>query len=142
MSDVIVSEISAQETWSVRHPVLRAGRPLEDCAFPHDEDQSTAHFGAFYQGQLVGVVTLLHPSERQFQLRGMAVLTDLQKLKIGSQLVNHLEARVVSTGGGRIWMNARAIAVPFYLKLGYHICSEVFDIPRIGPHYVMEKTVG
>lgn len=141
MSEGFIKEISARETWLVRHPVLRAGRPLEDCVFPHDEDQSTAHFGAFHQGHLVGVVTLLHPTEHQFQLRGMAVLTHLQKLNIGSRLVNHLEARVNSIGGGRIWMNARALAVPFYLKLGYHICSEVFEVPGIGPHYVMEKTV-
>ncbi len=142
MSDVIVSEISARETWSIRHPVLRPGRPLEDCAFPHDEDRSTTHFGAFHKASLVGVVSLLHPSEGQFQLRGMAVLADLQKLSIGSQLVKHLESRVLSVGGGRIWMNARAIAVPFYLKLGYHISSDEFHIPRIGPHYVMEKTLG
>ena len=36
--DFAIRQISGKETWSVRHPVLRKGRPLEDCHFEGDSD--------------------------------------------------------------------------------------------------------
>ncbi len=39
----IIREISSQETFKVRHPVLRQGRPLEDCAFTDDDLETTIH---------------------------------------------------------------------------------------------------
>jgi len=84
---------------------------------------------------------LIVNSNGDFQLRGMAVLEPYQKFGIGAQLVRHLEDHVRKFYRERIWMNAREIAVPFYLKLGYVISGKPFDIPGIGAHYVMEKVL-
>ncbi len=41
-------------------------------------------------------------------------------------------------GAGLVWCNARSGAVWFYEHLGFVKTSEEFEIPPIGPHYVME----
>ena len=38
-----------------------------------------------------------------------------------------------------LWFNARIIAVSFYKNLGYKTIGPEFDIPLIGPHYLMKK---
>ena len=40
-----IKEIHFQETFEVRHPVLREGRPIETCFFDGDELETTKHFG-------------------------------------------------------------------------------------------------
>ena len=37
-----------------------------------------------------------------------------------------------------LWCNARVTAADFYRKLGFEIVSDEFDIPNIGPHYLMK----
>ena len=58
-SKISIKLITAKDTYSVRHPVLRKGRPIEDCAFENDDLESTFHFGLFYNDTLVGVATFL-----------------------------------------------------------------------------------
>ena len=47
-------------------------------------------------------------------------------------------AEVKKRGGALLWCNARTGAVWFYERLGFSTVGEEFDIPPIGPHYVME----
>lgn len=51
--------ITPAETYVVRHPVLRVGKPVESCKLEGDEDPTTFHLGAYMVGQLVGVVSML-----------------------------------------------------------------------------------
>ena len=77
---VYIKEITTQQTYLVRHPILRAGKPLETCHFENDESATTKHFGLFNQSELIGVASLfeknnlLFSANKQVQLRGMAVL--------------------------------------------------------------------
>lgn len=141
----IIREISALETFSVRLPVLRPGKPIGTCHFEGDNLETTKHFGYFSDEKLAGIASLFkHPTSffeetQQFQLRGMAVLPEYQKKGIGDVLVKHAEKDAAERGGKLIWFNAREIAVPFYKKLGYEIIGEPFDIQDIGKHYVMYK---
>ena len=41
--------------------------------------------------------------------------------------------------GVRVFCNARVPARSFYERAGFHACSEVFELPPIGPHLVMER---
>lgn len=140
-----IKEISALETYPVRHPVLRNGKPVEGCHFDGDELETTKHFGYFDHGRLVGVASLFASKNeafkglKQFQLRGMAVLLDHQKKGIGENLVYHSEMYATRKNADLIWFNAREIAVGFYQKLGYEIFGKPFDIADIGPHYIMLK---
>lgn len=141
----IIKKIEAQTTFAVRHPVLRAGKTLESCAFEGDTLDTTIHFGYFIDDILVGVASVFkksHPgfkAENQYQLRGMAVLENHQKKGIGEALVKTAETYVKNQNLDFIWFNARLVAVPFYKKLGYRKNGQEFDIPNIGPHYLMYK---
>ncbi len=113
--------------------------------FAGDELSTTFHLGAFVDNQLVGVVTSLQNQhsdfevKNQYQLRGMGILPQFQKTGVGKLLVEKAEAAVLKKGSTFIWMNAREKAVNFYKKLGYKPVGSIFNIPDVGPHYVMIK---
>lgn len=140
-----IRHITPEETFDVRHPVLRAGKPRESCAMEGDHDDTTIHLGAWSGGILVGVLSIFekrHPlfdDARQFQFRGMAVLDQFRRRGFGNALIREAELHCGNTGASRIWFNARAGAVPFYLAEGYLREGDVFDIEGIGPHYIMYK---
>ena len=140
-----IKQITTQETITVRHPVLREGKPIDSCYFDGDDSASTFHLGAFYENQLTGVITVLSNNlntinlTNHYQIRGMAVLKEFQKKGIGEALVKHAENEIKKINGNIIWMNARIAAIGFYEKLGYIIKGKEFDIPEIGLHYTMIK---
>lgn len=140
-----IKKISTIETYPVRHPVLRAGRPLEDCKFDHDDLETTFHLGLFEKNHLIGVATFLKnnsssfPESSQYQLRGMAILDRFQGKGLGAQLLNYAETELKLSQAELLWFNARERAVPFYSKLGYKTTGNTFDIKGIGPHYLMFK---
>ena len=138
-----IRKITAQETFAVRHPVLRKGKPLESCRFDGDELPTTTHFGLFENEELVGVIsafTVRHSyfeAAKQMQLRGMAILEKAQRKGYGQLLLAHCEQ--VLKDQDLIWFNARENAVAFYQKMEYTVLGSPFDIPEIGKHYVMFK---
>ncbi|MES2748576.1 MAG: GNAT family N-acetyltransferase [Bacteroidota bacterium] len=140
-----IKEIPFTSTYSVRHPVLRQGKPIESCFFDGDDLPTTKHFGAFSNEKLTGVVSVYQnkntnfQENNPFQIRGMAVLTDFQKKGIGELLVLQTEDYVRKQNGELIWFNARELAVGFYEKLNYQKMGEPFLIPDIGLHYIMFK---
>jgi ribosomal protein S18 acetylase RimI-like enzyme len=141
----IIKEITSTETFLVRHPVLRAGKPIESCQFEGDDLPSTKHFGIFTEENLVGVISIfknnqpLFKNNEAFQIRGMAVLDNFQKKGLGKKLVNYCENYSKKQKNNLIWFNARKMAVGFYEKLGYKIIGEAFEIYDVGTHYMMFK---
>ncbi|HEX8562408.1 MAG TPA: GNAT family N-acetyltransferase [Flavobacterium sp.] len=152
MNDTFLSskirKITTADTFAVRHPVLRQGKPLESCRFDGDELDTTQHFGYYDNSALLGVISLFLQSNPQFnfakqhQIRGMAVLDSHRKKGIGAALVKHVETVAASKSTEIIWFNAREIAVPFYQNLGYKVSGEAFTIGDIGIHYRMFKRFG
>lgn len=143
----LIKEIPSVETYSVRHPVLRTGKPVETCRFEGDDLPSTHHFGLFTDGALAGVVSIfealsaLFETPNQIQLRGMAVLPSFQHKGFGKKLVEKCEEFIAGKGGALLWFNARIAAIPFYRRMGYEIIGAEFEIAGVGPHYVMYKTI-
>jgi len=139
-----ISEITAAETYTVRHPVLREGRPVASCAMPGDDAEDTLHLGLFDTEKLIGVVSLMHNSKPQFtgsqyQLRGMAVLAEYQGKKLGNLLVDKAEKRLKNQGVELLWCNARIKALNFYLRKGFTVEGEAFEIEGVGTHYLLYK---
>ncbi|WP_417290276.1 GNAT family N-acetyltransferase [Corallibacter sp.] len=140
-----VKKISANETHSVRHPVLRAGCPIEDCIFDGDTLKTTYHLGLYFKKELIGVVTLMknkhdfYIEKSQYQLRGMAILHAYQKKGLGELLILEAEKLLKDLQTERLWLNAREVAVSFYKNQGYNINGDAFQIPKIGLHYTMSK---
>jgi len=55
---------------------------------------------------------------------------------VGGELLNYVH-RMAEHQGWELWCNARETAVSFYAKYGWRVDGKPFEIPRIGPHYVM-----
>lgn len=145
--EIKIKEIGFLEVFEVRNPVLRPGKPIESCRFDGDDLVTTKHFGCFEDRKLIGIVSVfennsaLFGSDRQFQLRGMAVLPNNQSKGIGKKLLDFAENYVRQQKGELIWFNARIGAVAFYQKSGYEMVGEEFDIPDVGLHLVMFKNL-
>jgi len=143
----IIKNISANETFLVRHPVLRAGKPIESCQFDGDTLETTKHFGLFMDEKIIGVVSVFNNknttfiSPNQFQIRGMAILSKFQKRGFGEKLMIRCEEYIQSQKGTLIWFNARENAVSFYEKLHYKKIGDPFAIADIGLHYLMKKEI-
>jgi len=142
-----IKKISAFETIIVRHPVLRAGKPIETCNFEGDDLPSTVHFGLYFEEQLIAVISAfevknkLFIEENQYQIRGMAVLEEFQKKGFGEELLKHCENEIKLKKGNLIWFNARETAVGFYKKSGYEVLGDQFEILDVGPHYILFKSL-
>ncbi|TGD57741.1 GNAT family N-acetyltransferase [Flavobacterium humi] len=142
---ITIKIIPSKETYPVRQPVLRAGKPIESCCFDGDDLETTVHFGLYFDKDLAGVVSVFEsrnanfPEERQMQIRGMAVLEGYQKKGFGNFLVNRVEEYAKSKNVPLLWFNARETAVRFYEKLQYTTIGPAFEIQEIGTHYVMFK---
>jgi ribosomal protein S18 acetylase RimI-like enzyme len=142
-----IKKINAFDILIVRHPVLRAGKPLESCHFEGDDLPSTVHFGLYLDKQLIAVISVfevknkLFTEENQYQIRGMAVLEEFQKRGFGEQLLQYCENEIRLKKGELIWFNARETAVGFYKKSGYKIIGGQFEIPDVGPHFILFKRI-
>jgi len=140
-----VKQITATDTHTVRHPVLRPGKPRSTCIFDGDDLKTTIHFGIYDNEHIIGVASFLknnHPKItdlNQYQLRGMAVLKAYQGLGIGHTLLKYCDAFLIEKGANLMWCNAREIAVNFYKRNGFSVFGDVFNIKDIGPHYAMKK---
>lgn len=142
-----IKKITAFDTIIVRHPVLRPGKPIETCHFEGDDLPTTAHYGLYVENLLIAVISAfkvqnkLFSEENQYQIRGMAVLEEFQKKGFGEELLKHCENEISVAKGELIWFNARETAVGFYKKSGYEILGDQFEIPDVGPHYILFKSI-
>jgi GNAT superfamily N-acetyltransferase len=141
--------ISAAATLTVRHPVLRAGLPLETAIFSGDDAPATQHFGVFAEEQLVGVASIYRAAlpERSevagaWQLRGMAILPEFRGRSLGHALLAACVEAARRQSATLLWCNARTPAVGFYRKHGFLILGGEFEIPTAGPHFRMWLPLG
>ncbi len=141
----IIKQITAKDTYFVRNNVLRKGQPIESCYFDGDDLSTTIHFGVYVAKKCIGIVSIFQnksnnfDQELQFQIRGMAVLETYQNKGFGQQLIRKCELHLKQEKQALIWLNARENAVSFYLKMGYSILGNPFEIAEIGLHYCMFK---
>ncbi|WP_420454130.1 GNAT family N-acetyltransferase [Rubrivirga sp.] len=153
-----VRRVPAAVVRPLRTEILRPG--WTDRLATYDQDETVAvHVAAFREGREVpeGVATVYaepppHANRDEipaaaygdgasWRLRGMATSDAARGTGLGRSVLEESFA-VVRDGGGRfLWCNARLVAVPFYERLGMTAVGPEFDIPGIGPHYVMWREV-
>jgi GNAT superfamily N-acetyltransferase len=135
------------EILPLRHAVLRPGHPMEAACFDADSDATTRHFGAFVpaSGENVCCVSCMRARREgadAWQVRGMATRGDLVRRGIGHALLSFAVAALRAEDGPRLlWCNARTTALAFWEREGWTIASDVFDIPGVGPHRAMRRTL-
>ncbi len=135
--------INADDVLAIRNEVLREGRlTLNACRFPGDDSEGAFHLG-YYVGDALACIASFHPqvykdyAGRAYQLRGMATTEKHRNQGLGNQLVNFAIVYMRGQKVNYCWCNARKKAVAFYKSLGFEIISAEFEVPDIGPHYVM-----
>ena len=144
-SNIIFRHGSLEEVLPLRARELRKGKPMDSARFEEDDLSTTIHLGAFLDNHPIGCLTLIRITDLSYcswQLRGMATRQSWQGKGVGRGLLRFTETYLLHHfEHGHLWCNAREIAIPFYHKLGFEICSKPFDIPKIGLHYKMEKSL-
>jgi GNAT superfamily N-acetyltransferase len=150
---VSVELVPAWTTWPLRQEVLRPGRAVRDCIYPGEGDPRAAHGAALRRSDppgadlvvlAVGVVMPEDPSWAAgpgWRLRGMAARPDVRGQGLGRRVLDLLIGHVADQGGGLLWCNARTPALSLYERAGFLPRGDVFDLPEIGPHLVMWRTV-
>jgi GNAT superfamily N-acetyltransferase len=142
-----IQEIKPHELLAIRQAVLRQGLPLEDSIFDGDYADSSAHFGAYAHGELIGCASLVanytakleEDASPMMQLRGMAVLPEYRSKGVGAQLLQAAEKYARSKEINTLWFNARIKAVAFYERNGYLKKGDSYEIEGVGTHYFMLK---
>lgn len=141
---MIVTFLDASDTYDLRRLVLRAGQPDAVVAFAEDDHEGAFHLGARLEsGDLVGVASFSpqpcprRPGRAALQLRGMAVLDELQRSGVGRAL---LRAGIEEARARRfpvLWANARDSAIGFYGALGMAVEGEGFVTATGIPHHMV-----
>ena len=128
---------------SIRNSVLREGKlNLQECLFPTDALPGAFHLGYHVGDELVSIASF-HPQGYNdfmgigYQLRGMATVDEYRGKGFGNQLLNFAIVYLRGQKANYIWCNARKTASQFYINMGFEVISLEFEVPNIGPHYVM-----
>lgn len=137
-----VRPVTAVEVRPLRRAVLRPHQEPEDCVYPLDDLPATGHFGAFVEGALVGVASIFQEAREgedpgAWRIRGMATLPQVRGDGWGAKLLTACLDHARESGGSHVWCNARSTAAGFYRKQGFREDGPEFDLPGLGPHYVM-----
>ncbi len=145
-TNIIVKEIFYESPeyyleLELRNDVLR--KPLGMNLYDQDltTEKNYIRIAAFNEKQQIMGTLLLVPQENGvIQMKQMAVRESAQGLKIGNKIIQFAEDLIISKGFSKIILNARKIALPFYLKSGYEIQGDEFQEVGI-PHFKMSKIV-
>ena len=149
-----VRRVPADAVRPLRTAVLRpTWEPGRLATYPEDDAPGTVHVAAHLGADVGGVGTVYAeapPDARRdgipaaayapgaaWRLRGMATSEAARGTGLGRAVLQGCFAAVRDGGGAFLWCNARLVAVPFYERLGMRAVGPEFDIPGIGPHYVM-----
>lgn len=139
----MIKFITADDVLPLRNEVLREGKLTPDeCRFLNDDAESSFHLGYYVEDELACIASF-HPQTydgfegKAYQLRGMATTEKFRGQGLGNRLVNFAITYLRGQQVNYIWCNARKKALQFYLGVGFEVISPEFDVPGIGPHYVM-----
>ncbi|MHB8242006.1 MAG: GNAT family N-acetyltransferase [Solirubrobacteraceae bacterium] len=143
----MVVAVDAEAVRPLRGEVLRPGQSADQLAFPGDDAPDSLHVAAMLDGRTVGVASVMRdghpvtPLLGDWRVRGMATSEEMRGRGVGAAMLARCEAHARSAGGGRLWCNARVRARGLYERGGLAVEGELFDIPSIGAHYLMSKTL-
>jgi ribosomal protein S18 acetylase RimI-like enzyme len=147
-ADVRIERVRADVLRPLRHAVLRPHQALDDQVFAGDDAPDAGHFAAFADGDdaPVGIASITPepfpgaggPRSGDWRVRGMA--TDPERgrgMGAGAALLDACLRHAREHGGRRAWCNARTPARGFYERAGFAAEGDEFELPRIGPHFLM-----
>ncbi len=116
--------------------MLRPYLTLDEMA--DSEPTSAVAMGAFRDGSLISVGLVGPEGEPgEWRVRGMASAPEARGQGAGTAVLRALVAHAREQGGAQVWAQVRTPARTLYERAGFHVDSEEFEVPRIGPHVLM-----
>jgi GNAT superfamily N-acetyltransferase len=137
MASFALLPITMEQSRALRRSVLRPHETLAQLA-AHESPDGFA-LGALTGEELVAVGFVAPDGEPGgWRIRGMATAPHARGQGAGSAILDGLIDHARAHGATRIWCNARTPARTLYERAGMSAVSEEFELPVIGPHFVME----
>ncbi|HXD54448.1 MAG TPA: GNAT family N-acetyltransferase [Solirubrobacteraceae bacterium] len=134
---------------ALRIAVLRPHEPDALSMYPLEEDPETLHFAVLGPaGAPLSVGSAMaepHPRDPRpgdWRIRGMATVPERRGEGLGAAVLDAIERAAEERGATRLWCNARSGAVRFYERGGFVAEGEEFELPSIGPHFLMSRSLG
>jgi GNAT superfamily N-acetyltransferase len=135
-----VRSVEPALTRPLRQRVLRPHESLEELA--SHEPPGVHAVGAFAGGELIAVGFVCPDGEPgEWRVRGMATAPEHRGRGGGAAILEQLVDHARAQGATRVWCNARTPALGLYERAGFERESDEFEIPGIGPHFVMARRV-
>ena len=131
-----IIELTATQTWPIRHQVMWPDKPLEYVKLPNDAIGN--HFGLMVAGNLVSIISLFE-RDNEIQFRKFATLKQEQGKGYGSFLLSNVLKDNISLSTKTIWCNARTDKSTFYQKFGLQPTKDTFN--KGGIDYVIMKKI-
>ena len=142
-----IKVVSAKDIRPLRNLVLRPNLPIETTYYDLDNDIETFHLASIMDNTIISIGTFYPENDIELQtkngyrLRGMATHPKFRRKSAATKLMKESFVLLKKKKCDILWCNARLVAVEFYKSLGFKITRKIFDIPSIGPHYKMYKSV-
>ena len=142
-----IKVVAAKDIRPLRNLVLRPNLPIETTYYDLDNDIGTFHLASIMDNTIISIGTFYPENDIELQtkngyrLRGMATHPKFRRKSAATKLMKESFVLLKEKKCDVLWCNARLVAVEFYKSLGFKITGEIFDIPSIGPHYKMYKSV-
>ncbi len=143
-----VSIIPSSATYSLRLSVLwQHKNSLEECKLDIDDLPTTFHVGAYKNGEIVAIGTFLQQqnekfkAKNQYRLRAMATSPKVRGENFGKQVIDFALEELKNRKVDLLWCDARKVALGFYEKMGFKTLGDFYEVPIIGPHKLMYKSL-
>jgi GNAT superfamily N-acetyltransferase len=143
MSEFEIQGIAAEDTHELRRALLRPHQTPAEMVWPGDDTPDALHVGGFRNNRVVGIATIHRqrlPGSAEHQawrIRGMAVEHGQRGRGLGAMLLHRCLDHAQSEGARVVWCNARVGAFGFFEHHGFRRRGDPFELPEIGPQYVM-----
>jgi GNAT superfamily N-acetyltransferase len=140
VSERSVRQIPLEQTRALRQALLRQHESIEQLAAGEPADAYAV--GAFEGEQSAPLaVGFVAPdgAPGSWRVRAMATAPQARGRGLGAAVLEQLVGHAREHGAARVWCNARTPARAFYERAGFRATSDEFELPPIGPHFVMER---
>ena len=130
---------------AIRSLILRNNANFNLCRYNGDKKKGSIHLASFLNNKIIGGVSLIRNKpiyknlRNCIQIRGMCILSNFQKMGVGKKLIMEAEKKCMEMNIDFIWMNARIVALDFYLKMNYKDPGITYEISNIGLHHFLYK---
>lgn len=125
-----IGPIPIAEVRRIRDAVLRPDLPPGGSVYPGDDAPGTLHLGAFVDGAVAAVATMMPEAANVWRLRGMATLDAYQGLGLGRALGEACLDYARSQGAVMVWCSSRVSVAPFYRSLGFKEEGDHYLLPQ------------